>query len=171
MKNFVAPIPGMSLTKEPRNTPWEQPPLYSKPEEALGFYFKKFEDEDTLDDTLFLLEQGFPLSTFIDSTTSYGVMEGYHSFDVKLLISPLLHEHFVELCKALDIDVVEDAGPTKAEKMKERDKKRISILLEKALDEPEEVSELSKSVAKAKEELAESAPSEEAPAPLIPRRG
>ena len=137
---FKAPIPGMSLTKEPGNAPWEQPSLYSTPEEALGFYFQKLENEDTLDDILFVLENGFPLETLIESMTSAGVMEGYHTVDVKVIISPVLHEHLRLLAETLDIDIVEEAGPSKEEKGKARDKERVKILLKKALSTDEPVS-------------------------------
>jgi len=133
--NFTAPIPGMSLTREPGNAPWEQPPLFSKPEEALNFYFEKLSDEDTLDDTLFTLEQGYPLEAFVDSLTSYGVMEGYHTFDVKVLISPVIHEHLLSLCQTVGIKVVEEVGPSKKEKAKARDNKRVAVLLQRVLED------------------------------------
>lgn len=164
---FTAPIPGMSLTKEPGNSPWEQPPLYNTPEEVLGFYFQKLEDEDTLDDILFALEQGFPLETLVDSMTSVGVMEGFHTVDVKTIVSPILHEHLRMLAETVDITIVEDAGPSKEDKMKERDKKRFTILLEKAMNSPEEVTpsvqaEATEAVAGGGEAVASS--------PLIKRR-
>jgi len=171
-----APIAGMSLTKEPGNAPWEQPPLYNTPEEALGFYFQRMENEEVLDDLMFSLEHGFPLDVMIDSMTSVGVMEGYHSVDVKVLISPVLHEHLKILAETLDIPLTEFAGPSKEEKLKEKDKKRTLVMLEKSLaGAPSEVS--SEMQAQAKEELSE-APSQDNPIeevaegpPLIKRRG
>ena len=35
--NFEAPIPGQSLTGEPRQYPWESPPQIDKPEDAFDF--------------------------------------------------------------------------------------------------------------------------------------
>lgn len=170
-----APIAGMSLTKEPGNAPWEQPPLYNTPEEALGFYFQKLEDAELVDDLMFSLEQEFPLEVLVDSMTSVGVMEGYHSVDVKTLISPVIHEHLKTLAETLDIPIVEFAGPSKEDKIKEKDKKRTIIMLEKSLGGPptETTPEIQ---AQADEEMAEPAsqdnPTEEAAeAPLIKRRG
>lgn len=172
---FAAPIPGMSLTREPGNAPYEQPPLYPRPEEALGFYFERLDDEELIDDLMFTLEQGFPLSILVDSMTSTGVMEGYHTIDVKVLISPILHEYLLNLAQAAGVDVVEDAGPSKEERVKEKDKKRMAILIEKALNESGAPSE--ENVDKAEDMLEgetteepmaeESAP---APIPLISRR-
>lgn len=132
--NLKAPIPGMSLTQEPGNAPWEQPPLYDKPEEALAFYLDKFNDEDTLDDVLFAMETGYPVEPLVDLMTSYGVMQGYHSVDVKMLIAPIMHEYLLSLAEASGIDVQEDFSGTKEEKMAERDKVRVKALLTKNMD-------------------------------------
>jgi hypothetical protein len=134
--NMLAPIPGMSLTKEPRNQPWEQPPKFVKKEEALAFYFERLNDPEKLDDTLFLLERKFPLENLVDSMTSFGVMEGYHTPDVKNLISPLIHEHLKILCESLGIEIVEWAGPTDEERQSEKSKERVKILVEEALNNP-----------------------------------
>lgn len=169
-----APIAGMSLTKEPGNAPWEQPPLYNTPEEALGFYFQKMENAEIVDDLMFSLENDFPLEILVDSMTSVGVMEGYHSVDVKTLISPVLHEHLKTLAETLDIEIIEFAGPSKEEKVKEKDKKRTVVMLEKSLGGPP--AKISPEVqAQADEEMGE-APSQDTPeeevveAPLIKRR-
>lgn len=160
--NMMAPIPGMSLTKEPGNSPWEQPPLYDTPERALAFYFDKFEDEERLDDLLFAFESGYPIESMVDFLTSYSVMEGYHSVDVKMLISPLLHEYFVNLADAAGIEFIEELGPTKEERMKSRDKKRTQVLMTKALDGAM-AAPTDESMEKAEEVLEEDAP-------LVPRR-
>ena len=172
-----APIAGMSLTKEPGNAPWEQPALYNTPEEALGFYFQKLENGEIVDDIMFSLENDFPLEILVDSMTSVGVMEGYHSVDVKTLISPVLHEHLKTLAETLDITFVEFAGPSQEDKIKEKDKKRTLVMLEKGLGGPP--AKISPEVqAQADEEMAEPAsqnnPVEETAemgaSPLINRR-
>lgn len=171
--NLRAPIAGMSLTKEPGNAPWEQPALYNTPEEALAFYFQKLENAEIVDDIMFSLEQDFPLEILVDSMTSVGVMEGYHSVDVKTLISPVLHEHLKTLADTLEISFVEFAGPSQEEKLKDKDKKRTIIMLEKSLGGPPTKIGAS-AQAQAAEELGEAAPTEEVgkmpPAPLIKRR-
>lgn len=173
---FTAPIPGMSLTKGVGDSPWQQPPLYNTPEEALAFYFKKLDDEDTIDEMLFTLEQGFPLELFVDSMTSAGVMNGFHTVDVKMLISPVLHEHIRLLCETVGIKIVEEAGPSKDEKKATREKAKVKLLLTKALQDPVDPSKAE--IAEAKAELSETTPetpeedATEAPAmPLIKRRG
>lgn len=141
-KRFMAPIPGQSLTREKGNAPWEQPPMYARPEEALAFYMEKLSNEDVLDDSLFLLEQGFPLETLIDSMTSYGVMEGYHTFDTKVLVSPVLHEHIKALCEGADIEIVEFVGPSKEDKLKDKEKQRLMTMIAAEFDKPIAVEDL-----------------------------
>jgi len=171
---MMAPIPGMSLTKEPGNAPWEQPPLHDTPEKSLAFYLEKFDDEESLDDLLFALEAGYPVDAMVDFLTSYGVMEGYHSFDVKMLISPVLHEYIVNLADAADIEYTEFLGPSKEERMKQKDEKRTKALLLKSLNSgPTAPSEVS--MDKAEDMMEEDSSGEEneeedMPSSLIKRR-
>lgn len=168
---MMAPIPGMSLTKEPGNSPWEQPPLHNTPEEALAFYLDKFDDEETLDDMLFALEAGYPVAAMVDFLTSYSVMEGYHSFDVKMIVAPLLHEYLISLADAAGVEYTEELGPSKEARMAAKEKKRTQVLLTKALDT--ESAPSASNVAEATEMVGEQAPVEGPPvgeAPLIPRR-
>lgn len=148
------PIAGQSLTMEPGNSPWEQPPLYNRPEQALAFYMEKFEDEEILEETLFILEQGMPLSVLVESMTTMGVMEGVHTIDVSVLISPVIHEYLLNMSKAANIDAVEDDGPTPEQKDKEKTKKKLSILLEDMSPTPEGEEE----VEMPEEEVEEEAP-------------
>lgn len=171
---FTAPIPGMSLTRQPGNAPYEQPPLYTTPEEALGFYFQKLDDEEVLDDILFALDSGVPLESLVTSMTSVGVMEGYHSIDNKILIAPPLHEYIASLADAAGIEFVENAGPSKDQKRKEKEKKRIQLLMKKAMAENTPVSE--ENSEKAEEALGTEEPEETLGTPeaeempLVPRR-
>jgi hypothetical protein len=169
---FNAPIPGESLTREPGNAPWEQPPLFNTAEEALGFYLEKFDDEESLDEVLFALEQKFPLSILVDSFTSYGVMEGYHSFDVKMIISPILHEYIKTLAETVGVEVVESGDPTKEERVAERDKKRMAILIQRSLEEDGEPEQPSQENVQEASELLENQtpPTEDKPVGgLVPR--
>ena len=93
----------------------------------------KLDDEETLDDLLFALEAGYPVDAMVDFLTSYSVMEGYHTVDVKMLVSPLLHEYIVNLADAAGIQYTEELGPSKEERMAAKQKKRTQVLLKKAL--------------------------------------
>lgn len=129
MGNFSGPIPGQSLTTEPGNSPWEQPPLYSDNEKAIAFHLKNLTKEDRMQDMLFYLEQGVPLQAMVDSITSMGAMNGVHTVDTSLLISPVLHQFVKEAADSAGIKYKEWTGPTKEMKSKEKDKERLKVLL------------------------------------------
>lgn len=164
--NLMAPIPGMSLTKEPGNAPYEQPPLYNTPEEAIAFYLEKLNDQEKLDDIIYAMSEEVPIELLVDGMTSVGVMEGYHSVDVKILIMPILHEYLLTLAQAAGIKAVEELGPSKEERMQEREKKRLKLSLQKAFEGPIQVSQ--ESVEEASEMVEEGGEME--PQPLVKRR-
>lgn len=135
-----APIPGESLTREPGNAPWEQPSLYNTPEEVLNFYFEKFDDEENIEDLLFFLENGMPISTMVESITTVGVMEGYHTIDVSMVVAPILHVFFKQLADVAGIKYEETDGPNEEEKKEAKKKQRLAIMVGNMLseDEPEQ---------------------------------
>lgn len=121
------PIPGQSLTRELGNAPWEQPPLYAKPEAALANHLKQLSKGNRMDDLLFLVGQGFPISTFVDSLLTTSVMEGYHTADVSQLIAPVLHTYIKEAAQSAGVSYTEWDGPTPEEVDKQRFKQRLNI--------------------------------------------
>lgn len=90
--NFDAPVPGMSLTTEPGNRPWENPPQFSQIEEVLDYYIDRLADENRQDDMLAIIEEGMPINMLVDSTISTGVMSGLHTVEAGLLAAPVLAE-------------------------------------------------------------------------------
>jgi len=90
--NFDAPIPGMSLTTEPGNRPWENPPQFAEIEEVLDYYIDRLSDESRQDDMLAIIEEGMPINMLVDSTISTGVMSGLHTVEAGLLAAPVLAE-------------------------------------------------------------------------------
>ena len=80
------PIPGESLTAEPGNAPWENPPMYADPMDALDFYLERLGDPEAQEELLDMLDVGIPIDVVGGSLLSKGVMQGIHSVDVKLQI-------------------------------------------------------------------------------------
>ena len=101
---FDGPIPGQSLTAEPKNSPWENPPMITDPMESLQMYMKRLTNEDVLEDVMDMLEIGIPVDIVSGSLLSMGITEGYHSIDVKLLIRPLLSAHIKALADVVGIE-------------------------------------------------------------------
>ena len=126
---FNGPIPGESLTRTPGNAPWEQPPQYAKVEDATAVYMTRLEDDETIEDLLFLIDEGMPIDVMVESLLMNGEMKGKHTTDVSILIGPILHEHIVSLCEAAGVEYREFQGYTKEEKKRNKflEQMKISI--------------------------------------------
>jgi hypothetical protein len=135
---FDAPVPGESLTIAPGNAPWEQPPQFAKIEEALAFYLKKFQDDEMLEEALFLIEEDMPIELLVNSMLMYGEMQGKHTPDMSILIGPIIHEYLKSMADAAEIKYREFQGKTSEEKKKDKEKNTLKILLGKGLNGPKE---------------------------------
>ena len=87
-----APTPGMSLTAPLSDRPWQKPPQLPTAEQALSFYVERLTADEQVPKMLDLLEIGIPVDTLVDTIQLGGVMEGVHSVDVGIIISPALSE-------------------------------------------------------------------------------
>ncbi|HEY9814316.1 MAG TPA: hypothetical protein V6D20_00700 [Candidatus Obscuribacterales bacterium] len=52
-----------------------------------------------------LLEQGFPVTSFVQILTMGGVGNGIHTIDVAVLIAPVLHEALVQMAREVGVEV------------------------------------------------------------------
>ena len=134
--SFSAPIPGQSLTTPPKARAYERPPELSNVTEVIEFYIDRLGDQSVVDDLFVALENGFPLSTLVDSITANGVMEGKHSIDISMLVSPVIHEYIRVAAKAGGVSVKE-FPTTKQDADDERNKDALKAMLMKSLDEIE----------------------------------
>ena len=101
---FSAPIPGQSLTSEPKNYPWENPPLINTPEEALIWHMDKLEDDKAIEAVAGLLALGLDIVTMTEGILRNAVADGVHSIDVSLLIGPIIHQYIKGIGDLTDID-------------------------------------------------------------------
>ena len=108
--SFDRPIPGMSLTAELGNRPWQQPPQYATVEEALQWYIPRLINPEMIDQLLDVIESGLPLTTIADAMQTGGVMEGKHSLDVGILIIPVLIETMAYLAEEAGIEYDEGSN-------------------------------------------------------------
>ena len=133
MASFLeAPVPGQSLTDQPKNWPWENPPEMAEPEEATRYYINKLADEDVMDDLSVLLGGGMPVAPFVKTLLTTGVMNGLHSIDVSIIIAPVIHAFIKAAMTSYGIEVRDDiTSPEEA--LKEREKQRLQTALELAL--------------------------------------
>ena len=101
---FNGPIPGQSLTTEPKGLPFERPPEVTDPIEALDIHLDKLSDPDSMEDALFFLEMGLDLVSLVEGILRSAVMEGIHNIDVSLIIGPVIHEHIKAAATRADIE-------------------------------------------------------------------
>lgn len=104
MLTFERPIPGQSLTAEPKSQAFERPPEITDPIEALDLHIDNLSREGAMEDVLYFLEFGVDLVTLVQGILRSAVMEGLHSIDVSLIIAPVLHEHIKGYAEAAKLD-------------------------------------------------------------------
>ena len=128
---FEAPIPGQSLTEEPKNFPWERPPEMVDIDETIAYHLDRLSKPDSLDNLLLLLESGMPVNILVETVLTTAVMGGLHSIDVSMIVAPVLHEYFISIAEDAEIDYKEYF--TNEEAKKEKDESKIKLLLRQAV--------------------------------------
>jgi len=123
-KLFSAPIPGQSLTAEPKNRPYERPPEITDPEEALRLHLTRLNDVERLDTAMMLLDKGVDVRSLTEGILRSAVAEGIHSIDVSLIIAPTVHEFIADVADEVGIDY--KSGFEKDEQ--EEDQKEMSMV-------------------------------------------
>lgn len=137
MARFNRPLPGNSLTGKLGSKPWERPPQLNTVEEALSHYMSRMSDQDTMDDLMVAIESGIPIKPLVESLYTSGVMRGLHTLDVGLLIAPALTEFFIAVADSYGIKYKYSNRDPK-EEMKKRERNRITMLLNAAINRAED---------------------------------
>ena len=139
MEEFLlqAPIPGQSLTDEPKNFAWERPPEISDSNEALRYHIEKLSDPEVLEDMYTLIELGYPLRPLAESMLSVAVMEGIHSVDISLSLTPVLFNQLIEIAEEADLTYKTGLEPDDEGK-EEKQKDKLEALLRKELNKMED---------------------------------
>ena len=108
---FDRPSPGESLVVEPKSRPYERPAEMSKLSEVIDFYISRITSDEVIDNTIEMLDMGVPIEVLVESMTTFFVMQGKHSMDNKMLISPVLHEYVRMLGKQAGVQLVDGLNP------------------------------------------------------------
>ena len=137
MMAFERPIPGQSLTTEPKNAPYERPPEVVDPIEALNVHIENLLKPGAMEDALYFLEYGVDLVTLVQGILRGAVMEGIHSIDVSLIIAPVIHEYIKGFADADGLDYKEGWETEEEEKALSyrRDAARAKKLMDKLREE------------------------------------
>lgn len=100
------PIPGISLTGEPGNAPWEQPPKYASLDEVIDYYSDKIVEEEVIINLIDVIKRDVPLLTIAEGLIRTGIMEGIHTIDAGMLVKPVLVELMIALAEVYGVKYV-----------------------------------------------------------------
>ena len=160
-------IPGQSLTAEPKNAPYENPPEITTAEDAIMWHLNRMQDEDKMQALGDTLELGLDVVTITEGLLRGAVLGGIHSIDISLIIAPVIHEYITSTAEKLGIDF-EEGLPDDSEN---RDAIEYQINEKKAKDMLAELDmEVEEDEEPMQEELPMDMPMEE-PKGLMARRG
>ena len=145
---FDAPIPGQSLTSEPKNRPWRNPPQLDTVEDVMEYYLPKLSDPDFAPQLLDVVERGIPLTSLAETIVTGGAMEGIHSIDVGMLVAPILVEFMKGMAEIADVEYT--LGDTDKD-----DKKPDDLMLEYAMRELKKSKSVIEDATKEEEQIEE----------------
>jgi hypothetical protein len=128
-----APIPGMSLTTEPGNRPWENPPQITNLEDAIEFYADKILNPEKAEAILDPLVQDISIEAVTDFVTTSFVMNGIHSLDIAFLVSPVVSEMIKYVADLNEVQYVESYS--KSKKSKGMPKHEVRKIVKEAAEE------------------------------------
>jgi len=114
---FSAPIPGQSLTSEPKNSPWENPAQFADPESALLWHMDRLQKPEKIKSIAGLLTLGLDVVTLVEGILRGAVVEGRHSVDTSLIIGPIIHEYIVGTADAAGLDYKEGIDEASADEV------------------------------------------------------
>ena len=121
-------IPGQSLTAEPKNAPYENPPELTTPEDAVEWHLDRLLEDDKFSSLLDAMELGMDVVTLTEGLLRGAVLNGRHSVDISLIIAPVVHEFIKSSAEQSGVDF-EEGIP---DDTKERNKVTYAINVRKA---------------------------------------
>lgn len=155
---FNRPIPGQSLTTEPKNNPWEQPAQMSDVEDITMFYIERMANDQVIDDLAAVCDAGISLKPIVETIISSGTMRGIHSVDAGMLVAPIIHEFLKQAISSTGVEVKDD-GRDYQKETDEREMQRFQLIAGKYLNEnPDDGTDPGKNLLS---ELVEDQPEEE----------
>lgn len=132
MRELSGPIPGQSLTLEPKAYPWERPPEIVDPEEAIQMHLTRLSDPEMLSGVLDMVEIGeLDVHTITKGILRSAVANGIHSIDVSMIVAPVVHEFIKQA--SLAYGLTPDDGFEDKKAKAEFEKARTSGLARKML--------------------------------------
>jgi len=135
--NFDAPIPGQSLTAELGSRPWQSKPQYTTVDEAIKYYMDRLTSDEFMDQVLDVLEMGVSVVDIANIIQTASVMEGLHTVDVGVLVSPVIAEMIMFIADSADIKYVTGLDNPEKNKVSPAKISKIIKELQEEMDEKE----------------------------------
>ena len=140
-KQFDAPIPGMSLTAELGARPWQSPAQYPTVDEAIQYYMDRMTSDQFMDQLIDIVEMGIPVSDIANIIQTSSVMEGIHSVDVGVLVSPVIMEMIMFIAESAGVDYVTGLDDPQEGVISKTKMAKIIRQLEEEIEDAEETEE------------------------------
>lgn len=97
--------PGWTLTQPPGKWPWDRPPKFVDPNEAITYILDRLEDEDVHEQFVKLMFAGISIEEIVNTIGIGGFSEGYFTPDVAELIKPPLAFYLLGVAADYEIPV------------------------------------------------------------------
>ena len=138
-----APIPGMAMTHELGARPWQTAAQFTTVDETIDYYMSRMATEEYMEQAVEVLEMGIPITTIANTMQMAGVMEGKHSIDVGMLVTPLIMEMLMLIGDNAEVDyddgLTDIKEDTVSDSMLEKMRKEMKSRIDEVDDEVEEV--------------------------------
>jgi len=89
---FEEPIAGESLTAEMGAFPWQRPPELSTVDETVLYYSDKLSEPRISNGFVAVLDSGVSVKTLVNTMVNNSILNGIHTIDVGMLVTPVLLE-------------------------------------------------------------------------------
>ena len=133
----------MAMTHELGARPWQTAAQFTTVDEAIEYYMSRMATEEYMEQAVDVLEMGVPITTIANTMQMAGVMEGKHSIDVGMLVTPLIMEMLMLIGDNADIDyddgLTDIKEDTVSDSMLEKMRKEMKSRIDEVDDEVEEV--------------------------------
>ena len=116
MTAFDLPLPGQSLTTNPKGAPYERPPEYVDLKDVLNLHMSNLANKNAIQDLIYFAEMGIDVKTLTEALLRSAVLEGMHSVDNSINAAPILHERITGILHASGMDFDEGIVDKQEEK-------------------------------------------------------
>lgn len=113
---FSAPIPGQSLTHEPKNMPYEKPPQFVQVDEAMNFLMNQILEPHYLKQMLQLMNAGMSIEAITRTIIMTGFATGKWTPTLGMLLYKPVMLTLIAIAKKAGLDETPVAHPSMLDK-------------------------------------------------------